>query len=332
MLVVTKSQPTPSDVHINAALTNISIAYLQRADMFVADQVYPNVPVTKQSDYYYTYDRGMFNRDQMELRAPGTRASKVGYKTSSTTYTADVWASRVDIPDQVMQNADAVFNLDREATALLTHQMLIKRETNWVTNHFATGKWGNEVTGVAGVPGATEFRVWSDYDNSDPISDVETGMQTVGKTGFEPNTLVLDRVTWGYLKDHPAIVDRLNRGQTTGPALATMDSVAAIFGLERILVSKAVKNTAAEGATNVDAYIAGDNALLCYVTPTPGIMTPSAGYTFSWTGMAGAGPMGQRIKRYRIEEIESDVVEGQMAFDQKLVATDLGYFFLNTVA
>jgi len=67
-------QPTARDVHVNAPLTNISIAFLQSQDSFVASRVFPSIPVMKQSDRYYTYDRGDFNRDEMQLRAPGPRS------------------------------------------------------------------------------------------------------------------------------------------------------------------------------------------------------------------------------------------------------------------
>jgi hypothetical protein len=81
----------------------------------------------------------------------------------------------------------------------------------------------------------------------------------------------------------------------------------------------------------VHSYIAGDNALLAYVTPSAGIMTPSAGYTFSWNGLLGASALGSRISRFRLENIKSDRVELEAAWDQKLVAAELGYFFSNTI-
>ena len=56
-------------------------------------------------------------------------------------------------------------------------------------------------------------------------------------------------------------------------------------------------------------------------------MTPSAGYTFSWNGWMGATGMGHRIKSFRLERNESDRIEVQMAYDQKMVGADLGYFF-----
>ncbi|MES0340719.1 MAG: hypothetical protein ABUK08_00225, partial [Candidatus Humimicrobiaceae bacterium] len=95
--VIQKYAPTAGDVHVNTPLTMISIAYLQNAMHFVADQVFPNIPVTKQSDRYYTYDRGEFNRDEMEKRAPGTESAGGSYTLDNTpTYYADVYAFHKD--------------------------------------------------------------------------------------------------------------------------------------------------------------------------------------------------------------------------------------------
>ena len=68
-------QPTASSVHVNAPLTSISIAFLQDQSGFVARKVFPAVPVNKQSDRYYIYDRGDFNRDEMKERAPATESA-----------------------------------------------------------------------------------------------------------------------------------------------------------------------------------------------------------------------------------------------------------------
>ena len=109
--------PTNGDVHVNTPLTQISIAYLQDQDQFVAAQVCPVIPVSKQSDRYYVYNRGDFFRDQMQKRAPGTPAASSGYRLDNTpTYFADVWAENKPIPDQLRGNADAVLNIDRDAT------------------------------------------------------------------------------------------------------------------------------------------------------------------------------------------------------------------------
>ena len=84
------NQPSRSDVHVDRPLTEISIAFLQSADNFVADRAFPILPVSKQSDSYFTYDRGMFNRDEAEELAPGARAAAANYTLSTDTYNAKV--------------------------------------------------------------------------------------------------------------------------------------------------------------------------------------------------------------------------------------------------
>jgi hypothetical protein len=326
--------PVPGDVHVNTPLTNISIAYLQDASNFVASRVFPNIPVTKQSDRYYTYDRGEFNRDEAEERAPGAESAGGSYTLDNTpTYFSKVYAFHKDIPDQVRANADAVLSPDREATEYVTHKALIKREKLWASNYFATSVWTTDITGVASGPSTGEVLQWNDADST-PIENIRTGKRTVlESTGFEPNTLVLGKAVYDTLVDHPDIVDRIKYGQTAGqPAMAGVEALMKLFEIERIFVMKAIENTAAKGATNVHSFIGGKKALLCYSAPRPGIMTPTAGYTFSWVGFLGAGSEGNRIKRFRLERIESDRVEIQMAFDLKKVAADLGYFFTSIVA
>jgi hypothetical protein len=109
--------------------------------------------------------------------------------------------------------------------------------------------------------------------------------------------------------------------------MAGRETLAKLFEIDTIEVMNAIENTAKEGQTAVHAFIGGDHAMLVYAAPEPGLMTPTAGYTFSWTGHLGAGAMGGRVKSFRLEQIGSDRIEMEMAFAQKLVASDLGYFF-----
>jgi len=185
---------------------------------------------------------------------------------------------------------------------------------------------------VSGSVGAGEKLHWSDA-SSTPIEDVRAGHTAIlQSTGFLPNTLVMGHEVFAALLDHPDIIDRLKYGQTPGsPAMAGRDSLAALFGVERLFVMRSIENTAVEGAAAAHSFIGGKHALLCYSAPQPGLMTPSAGYTFQWNGMAGGGE-GVRVKRMRMENLESDRIELQMAFDQKLIASDLGFMWSDIVA
>jgi hypothetical protein len=328
-------KPTSGDVHVNRPLTNISVAFMQDQKNFVASQVFPNIPVQSKSDVFFTYDRGEFNRDEMKQRAPGTESAGGGFSVSTDSYSAKVYAFHKDIDDQLRANADAPLNLDREATEYVTLKALLKREKIWTSSFFTTGKWTTDVTGAATSPGTGEVLQWNDAAST-PIENVRTGKATIlESTGLEPNTLVLGYRTFLALVDHPDIVDRVKYSGGVGndrPAMVGINALQQLLDIERILVMKSIENTAAEDDTNVHAFIGGKHALLCHAASSPGIMTASAGYTFSWTGLIGSGNQGNRIKRFRMEHLESDRVEIQMAFDMKKVAADLGYFFSGIVA
>lgn len=327
-------QPTPGDVHVNTPLTNISIAFLQNAADFVASRVFPNIAVSKQSDRYYVYNRGDFNRDEMTERAPATESAGSGYTLDNTpTYYATRYSIHKDIPDEVRSNADAVLNPDREATAFVTHKALIKREKLFVANYFTTGKWATDVAGVASAPSAGQVLQWS-AANSDPIKNVRDAKRTIREsTGYEPNKLVLGRAVYDTLLDHPSIIDRIKYGQTApGAAMTSAQILAQLLGVDEVLVMNSIENTAKEGQTAAHSFIGGKRALLCHSATSPGLMTPTAGYTFSWTGLLGAGNEGNRIRQFRMEPIGADRVEIDMCFDMKMVASDLGFFWNNIVA
>lgn len=329
--------PTPGDVHVNRPLTNILVGYMQNASAFVADQVFPNVPVAKQSDRYFVYNIGDFYRDTMAKRAPGTESAGDGFGLDNTpTYFCDKWALHKDIDDDLRANADDPLNLDRDTTLFLAQKAMLNRETNFVTNYFSTGIWTGanvDVTGVSASPAGNTVLQWNDT-NSTPITDVKTYATTVqGKTGYRPNKIVLGRQVWDKLSEHPDIVARIQYSSSnTNPAIVSKQAVAALFELDQVLVMEAVKNSAAQGATDSIAFIGGKSALLVYAAPSPSIMEPSAGYTFSWTGLLGAGAMGGRTKTIRLDWKNSDRVEVEQAYAQSVVAASLGVFFATIVA
>jgi hypothetical protein len=207
---------------------------------------------------------------------------------------------------------------------------MLRRELQWVSDFFATSVWGTDVTGVAGTPSTGQTKQWSDYTSSDPISDIENAKSGIlSATGMEGNTLVLGYDVFKSLKNHPDLVDRI---KYTSSQTITTDMLAAMFDIPRVIVAKAVKATNNEGATEAYSFAHGKKALLCHVAPQPGLLTPSAGYSFSWTGVSGGLGATIGTSQFRMESIKSDRVEAEMAFDNKVIGSDLGYFWDSIVA
>lgn len=320
-------QPTPGDLHVNRPLTNISIAYMQDPKHFVADRVFPNVPVKKQSDRYIEYDRSYFFRTEMRERAPGTESAGTGFAVDNTpNYYCPVKAEHIDIADQQRQNADAPINLDRDVTEILSLHAMLRREKDWVSQFFGTGKWTGSSTGTDITPST----LWS-ASGSTPLVDIgREGKAVKSKTGYKPNKFIMGEDVWEVLKNHSAIIDRI---KYTQKGQMTLDLLAGLLEVDECMVAGGVENTGAEGGTAAYSFIADpQDALLLYAEPRPSIFKPSAGYTFSWTGMAGAGAQGQRMKRFRQERLESDRLEIQMAWAPKLIASVLGAYFDEVVS
>ena len=314
-------QPTSSQVHVDAILTNISVAYMQMAENFIATKVFPVVPVSKQSDKFFTYTKNDWFRDEAQRRADATESAGGGYNLSTDSYQADVYAFHKDIGDQTRANADAPINVDREAAEFVTGRMLLKMETQFVSNFFTTSVWATD---------STPTNLWSDYTSSDPIGDIETGKRTIlSTTGYEPNTLVLGYDTFIQLKNHPDLVDRI---KYTSSQVLSESLLASLFGVPRVMVAKSLKATNNEGGSEAYAFNYGKNALLTYSAPSAGLLQPSGGYVMSWTGVSQGIGATIGVSRMRMEQFKADRIEAEVAFDMKVIGSDLGYFFNACVA
>ena len=232
-----------------------------------------------------------------------------------------MWAFHKDIDDQTRANSDSPLAPDRNATQFVTSRLMLRREKQWASRYFATGVWGTDITPTA---------LWSNYATSTPLLDVETGRGAVlARTGFEPNTLVLGYNVFAALKNHPTLVDRI---KYTSDQSLTAALMARMFEVDRVLVAKAVVATNNEGETAAYSFTHGKHALLAYVNPTPAPEMPSAGYTFAWKGVGGQMGTTIGVNSFRLEALKSDRIEAEIAFDDKVVSADLGYFFESVVA
>jgi len=314
------NQPTRSDVHVNKPLTMISIAYIQRAKDFIASQVFPNVPVEKQSDRYFSYPKSFWLKSQAQRRAPGTESAGSGFAIDNTpNYFADVWAVHKDIDDQTAQNADGPLSLQRDSTLFVTQQQLLRKELHWTAKYLTTGIWQGDPSGDF-----TPANLW-DTANGLPITDIDSEKRKIkSQTGYLPNTFVAADDVFFAMKNNASILDRIKYTQR---GIVTEDLLAALLQLDKFLVSQAVQDTSSEAQTDSYGFITSNSGLLVFANPTPSIMQPSGGYTFSWKGLFGAGADGGRISSFRMENLKSDRIEGEMAWDQKLVGADLGVYF-----
>lgn len=330
--------PTQSDLHVNIPLTNVSVAWIPKASDYVCRQIFPKVPVQKQSDLYWVWSKSDWRRTDVVKRAPGTESAGVGWNYTTDQYYAHVYAIHRDIDDQVRANADSNFKLDSESTKFLTNQLLLKQELDWTNTFFKTGVWATEYEGVASGMTGTQFLQWND-GASDPIKDVaEWKLAYRLLTGFDPNFMVIGADVLRELKSHPDIIDRIKYTQR---GVVTTELIASLFDIPKLVVSYASKvsndlrinDAKAQDAAATYEFLADTkSALIGYTPDSPSLMVPACGYTFVWSGYHGGNSEGIRMKSFRMEHIASDRIEGEMTYDMKVVAPDMGIFLKTVVA
>jgi len=322
---------TPSAVHIDQPLSNLTLAYVQEQTNFVADKVFPVVGVQRQSDKYYLYDRANMNRSgDVKKLAPRTEVNRIGMAISNAAYYADVYGIGMDFDEQTLANEDAMLEVRAAGAQTLINRVLIEREEQFASSFFSAGVWTTDVTPA---------NLWSDYTNSTPITDVTAGRRTMQlkSGGFKPNTMVIGKEVRDVLINHPDILARLNGGATvTNTALITDAKLAEIFEVENLYVMEAVKNGAVEGLAEANAFIGGKNCLLVHTPRTAGLMTPAAGLTFAWNNIPSVNNLGITVESFSDDALKrqqvAEHIQVKMAYDMKVVGADLGYFFEDVVA
>ena len=309
------------DWHIDAALTEISIQYTLDPSKFIAPQVLPAVSVGKQSDKYFIWDKAFWFRIPQTQRAKGTAPKFVEFGVSSAGYFAENYMLGGRIPYEDLTNADQALALEDSIARGVTQLLMLDQENRVATllTTAANAGSGTALTGTAR---------WDDYGNSAPISDVTTGKAWMRlATGQTPNTLVVGAQVHDALLQHPDMIDRIKYVARADQAVIAA-AIADIFGVQKYLVGEAVYNSAAEGLAASMAYVWGKNATLLYVPPTPGLLVPSAGYSFRWK------PEG--FTDFVVETKENDDIkarEKRVGYfqDEVITASDLLYIISTVV-
>lgn len=310
--------PTTQKVHVDKILTNISVGYKNEA--FIADQIFKAVPADKQSDKYPVFGKEAFRLHQ-DFRAPGTEANEINYTYSDDQYYCSGHALRHPIPDETVANNDGIVDLEAQGTTLLTEGVLLNKEVDAAAKVCTSGNYDSNL-----VYGSVTK--WSDYTNSNPITDVEAAKKQMhSMSGVRPNTLVLSDPVLSTLRFHPkllAVIQYVQRG------IVTLDLLKAVFEVDNILIGSALKSSAQNVAqADVLGYVWGKNAALLYIPPVPGKMTMAFGYSFMWN-KDGNGAV--QVRKWYNEERRATLIEAERWYDQKVVCNVAGALFPSVIA
>jgi len=299
--------PDRGDLHIDVALTNVSVGY-KNAE-FIGDQILPVVPVNKSSDIVRTYGKEAFRLDD-DIRANGAESNRVvAYSVGTTSYSCQTHSLNDVVTDKDRANADKPINPDIDTTEGLTDKILLRREYDQGSYLFNTSTFSGTTTALSGTQHIDTYK--------------DTIQNAIGR---EPNIVAIGYPVYVKLKNHPDILDRL---KYTTKGVVTPELLAELFQVDKVLVGKSIYNSAREGQTASMSRIWGKYVLLAYVNPKPSLKSPTLGYTFQEKIYGGKG---WKVKKWRREELEGDEIEVSTSYDVKLLCGDAGYLLSSVVS
>ena len=260
----------------------------------------------------------------------------------------------------------AIERIYEDAAAFITRQFLLNKEKLFATAFLGAGNWSTDWEGTSAplqtastdnfelVVQLGRFLAFDD-SRSIPLDVLDHAMEVVQlRSGLRPNTMVMTRSVFSALKRNTSIKTLklyTNANSTTDEAV--LDTIAGHLGipLGSIYVLDVVEatgtvtvgnttamtiDTDSEGYAQLDAtglapggFVGGTGILLMYIDKNSnGQYSATACVCAQWTGLyPDGGDLGNTVfKRYREEDISSEMIEGRTAFSYHIVAPALGLF------
>lgn len=311
-------QMTPAGARvIDPILSTIAQGY-SNAEM-VASALFPSVSVPTRGGKIITFGKEDFMLYGSQ-RAPGENTKRVQFGYSGGNFALVDYGLEGQVPIEVMQEGQAGPSIDHGAMAVrkVSAIMALRLEKQAADLARTAGSYvaANKNTALTGST------LWSDLSASDPLGNIETAKDAVrAATGKRPNTIVMGAAVMKSLRQHSKILERI---KYTGRDTPTAELLAALFGVQRVLVGDAIYSNDAGAFTDVW----GKDVVVAYTElgSVADMGAPSYGYTYTLDGY----PLAE--EPYYDRNAKSWVYPVTRAEAPVLASASAGYLITNAVA
>lgn len=255
------------EIHVDTWDARGYFSFEPTDQVFVADEVAPELSVVKSSNYFQTVPRPEGKPSTVDIGEFGGlnelsgKTGKIGYDLR---YGGHMWRTA----DQEIRDADVVDPVEMGYRILRTYEMYW-REMLTVEKLQTTGN-----DGLTTVAMTAASRLDASGANNKPGDFIETQMEAVyDRTGMRPNTMVLNRKSWRAMRRNAALIAEFNdvSVSTREPKRLTTANIEELFELDRVVVANATwfDGTVAHDFWGKDMY------LLSVYGPPSGATLPS---------------------------------------------------------
>jgi len=308
---------------VDPYLTTLMVAYANRPDTFIANQVLPFLNTGgKRSGRYRKFTKENF-RNYEDKRAPSTMGNKIEFDldTDGTFKLTDrsLWDG---IDDTIRQEFMGELPVEEITSRFLVDARMVAREKR-VANLVQSGTY---LTNYSALTSNDRWDVYTS-SSSNPKEDIKTMRQSIwAATATKMNTIIMGYQVFDALQLHPLILESVKYVMATTNKNMTAELLASYFGVEKVLVGYPLVITTDEGQSITLAAIWGKNVIGAHIEPKPTNMTRTLGFTPT-TKKGGAG---HEMLSYYDNDRESQIIKIRADESEELVDVECAYLF-NTV-
>jgi hypothetical protein len=307
---------------VDPLLTNLGKKYTPEG--FIAEQVFPRVPVSSEAGKYAVWTREDFFRVDTDPMLPDRSETKeIDFTVSTESYSCEEYALRTSVSERE----------ERQAASLGGSRLLRLRETKvqGVRDIIALHREVRVaalLTAAGGLSNSSTPSVnWSHADATIE-ADILTAKEAVyDDIGRPPNTIIIPWKLANAIAIQPDIREILKYTVDGRQLLALGENVlpAMLWGL-KVIVPQVQATTSHEGAgTQTFTDVWGDSARVLYINPTPDTERPSVGYTLQTRGF--------EVRTWREDDPNVERIRvSDGILEEKLVAPEAGYELIDLLA
>jgi hypothetical protein len=301
-------------------LTNVSQAYRNDPNQFIAETVAPVVMVPKKQFNIYFYGKENLKQVVDDTRTRFGETKQAQQSLSSKAFgplRGHELMDGIDFDQDLM--TEAPLDLEIDIVNFLSEQMALTKEAAVASTLADTSKLTINTT----LSGTNQ---WSDYAGSTPFEDLKTAAQQQRLNGLKPaNTLIMSYYTFSILQQHPDLIERVKYSNVASLTLELMQTLFAQFGVNKIIVSSAVYDSAAEGLTASNNFVWGKHVWLAYITPTPGLRQVNGAYHFTLEN-------GRYVDSWFDQKRKTKWIRNNDYYHAEVVGPEAFYLIKNAVA
>jgi hypothetical protein len=305
-------------------LTNVSQAYRPDPTQFIAEIMLPMVSVPKKNFNIYYYGKENVKQvvDDTRTRFGETKIAEMSISSKPFgPLRGHELMDGIDFDQDEM--TEAPLDMEIDITNFLSDQMALTKEIAAATllsntsvltqNSTPTAKWDDYITNPTGY-------------TSNPFLDLKAAAEQVRLYGLRPvNCITFSYYTFSVLQQHPALLERVKYSNLASITMDMMMQLFGQFGIQKILVSGAVKDTAGQNLAASDTFVWGPHCWLSFVTPTPGLRQVNGGYTFTLEN-------GRFVDSWYEQKRKTKWIRNNDYYVQQIVGPEAYYLLTNVVA